>query len=109
VRCVMKIELLYFAGCPSWQTGLENLKTALQMEQLEDSVELVKVSNDMDANRQKFLGSPSFHINGQDLWPEERDLYALSCRIYILPEGVRGWPSVEMLQEKLKAARGDLK
>jgi len=105
----MKIELLYFDGCPSWQTGLENLKTALQMEQLEDSVELVKVSSDTEATRQKFLGSPSFHINGQDLWPEERDIFALSCRIYISPEGVRGWPSVEMLREKLKAARGDLK
>jgi hypothetical protein len=28
----MKIELLYFDGCPSWQAGLENLKAALQQE-----------------------------------------------------------------------------
>ena len=104
----MKIELLYFDGCPSWQTGLEKLKTALQMEQLDDSVELVKVKDDSEAARQKFLGSPSIRINGQDLWPEERDSYSLSCRVYITPEGMKGWPSVEMLREKIKATRGDL-
>ena len=104
----MKIELLYFDSCPSWQTGLENLKTALQMEQLDDSVKLVKVEDDSEAGRLKFLGSPSFRINGQDLWPEERDTYSLSCRVYKTPEGMKGWPSVEMLLEKLRAAKGDL-
>ena len=104
----MQIELLYFDGCPSWQTGLEKLKTALQMEQLDDPVELVKVNDDSEAARLKFLGSPSFRADGQDLWPEERDTYSLSCRVYITPEGIKGWPSVEMLREKVKAARGDL-
>jgi hypothetical protein len=104
----LKIELLYFDGCPSWQTGLENLKKALQMEQLEDSVELVKVNNNTDATRRKFQGSPSFHADGQDFWPEEKDTYALSCRIYTTPMGMSGWPSVEMLREILKAAKGAL-
>lgn len=104
----MKIELLYFDGCPSWQTGLERMKTALQVEQLDDSVVLVKVKDDSDAARLKFLGSPSFRINGKDLWPEERESYTLSCRIYKTPGSLKGWPSVEMLREKIKAAKGDL-
>jgi len=104
----VKIELQYFDGCPSWQTGLENLKSALQMEQLDDPVELVRVKDDPDADRLKFLGSPSFRINGRDLWPEERDTYSLSCRVYKTPEGLKGWPSVDMLWEKIKAARGNL-
>jgi hypothetical protein len=104
----MKTELLYFDGCPSWKTGLENLKTALKTEQLVDSVELVKVKDNSEAARLKFLGSPSFRINGKDLWLEERESYSLSCRVYITPDGMKGWPSVEMLREKIKAARGDL-
>jgi hypothetical protein len=28
----MKIELLYFDGCPSWENGLKNLEAALQEE-----------------------------------------------------------------------------
>ncbi|MCL4561495.1 MAG: hypothetical protein M1281_12885 [Chloroflexi bacterium] len=103
----MKIELLYFDGCPSWQTGLDKLKTALLMEHFGDSVELIKVKDDSDAARLKFLGSPSFRIDGQDLWPEERDTYSLSCRVYTTPEGLKGWPSVDMLREKIRAAKGD--
>ncbi len=105
----MKIELLYFDGCPSWQIGLEQLKIALQMEHPDDSVELVKVKDDSEAARQKFLGSPSFRADGQDLWPEERNTFSLSCRVYMTPEGMKGWPSVDMLREKLKAARGDFR
>jgi len=108
MRRLVKIELLYFDDCPSWQTGLERMKTALQMERLDDPVELVRISDNSEAARLKFLGSPSFQVNGQDLWPEEREIYSLSCRIYKTPEGMKGWPSAEMLREKLKAARGDL-
>ena len=46
VRVSMEIQLQFFDGCPSWQIGLENLKTALQMEQLDHSVELVKIKDD---------------------------------------------------------------
>jgi len=64
-------------------------------------VEVVKVVNDDDAAHLKFLGSPSFHVDGVELWPEERGTYALSCRIYPSPEGIKGWPTVKMLREKL--------
>ena len=97
----MKIELFYFDGCPSWQKGLENLELALQAEGLAVPVETVKVNDNGDANRLKFLGSPSFRIDGHELWPEERENYSLSCRIYSTPEGLIGFPSVGMLRKAL--------
>jgi ectoine hydroxylase-related dioxygenase (phytanoyl-CoA dioxygenase family) len=42
----MKIELLYFDGCPSWENGLINLKAALREEALPASVEMVKVTDE---------------------------------------------------------------
>ena len=63
----MKTEVLYFDGCPSWQTGVENLKTALQLEGLSWPVELVEIKDDADAQRRRFLGSPSFQVNDEDL------------------------------------------
>ena len=81
----------------------------MQMEKIDSSLELIMIRDDSDAARWKFLGSPSFRINGQDLWPEERDTYTLSCRVYITLEGMKGWPSVEMLRERLKAAQGDFR
>jgi len=101
----MKIELLYFDGCPSWQRGLENLKSALQLEGIETNVHLVRVQDDTDAMRLKFLGSPSFRVNGAELWPEERETYALSCRVYPSSEGIKGWPTVPMLRQKLRDIR----
>ena len=97
----MKIELLYFDGCPSWQSGLENLKTALSAEGIDAPVELVKVSDDADATEKHFLGSPSFRVNGVDLWDEKREFYSLSCRVYITQQGMKGSPTVEMLKQAI--------
>jgi len=78
----MQIELLYFDGCPSWEGALENPKAALQAEGLQAEIHLVKVESDEEAARLKFLGSPSFRVDGVDWWPEERKRYNLSCRVY---------------------------
>ena len=102
----MKIELLYFGGCPSWETGLKNIEAVLQEEGLSASLEMVKVMDDDDAERLKFLGSPSFRVDGVELWPEEREIYSLSCRVYPTTEGVKGYPTVAMLREQLKQFKG---
>ena len=102
----MQIDLLYSDGCPSWQTGIANLNTALKLEGLAWPIEMVEVIDDEDAERRRFLGSPSFQINGDDLWPQEREEYAMSCRMYSTPEGLRGWPTVEMFRERLHAPAG---
>jgi hypothetical protein len=99
----MNIDLLYFDDCPSWKGGLENLNAALEAEGLEADIHLVKVANDEDAAHFKFLGSPSFCVDGEDWWPEEREHYSLSCRVYPTPKGMKGAPTVEMLREKLRA------
>ncbi len=101
----MQIDLLYFEDCPSWQEGMGNLKVALAAEKLEADIRLVKVADDEDANRYKFLGSPSFCVDGVDWWPEKRDQYSLSCRVYPTPQGMKGTPTVDMLREKLRTLK----
>ena len=99
---MMQIDLLYFEGCPGWQDAMENMKAALAAEGLQADLRLVRVEDDAEAARLKFLGSPSFRIDGVDLWHEERKRYNLSCRVYPTPQGLRGVPTVEMLREKLR-------
>lgn len=99
----IKIELLYFEDCPSWKNGLDNLKSALSSEGLDNSeVQLVLIKNDFAADKERFLGSPSFRLNGQDLWPEKRNSYFLGCRIYATENGMRGYPSIDMIRNKLR-------
>jgi hypothetical protein len=99
----MKVEILYFDGCPSWQEGLANVEAALLKEKLPGKVDLVLVKDNQQAETLRFLGSPSFRINGIDLWPEERSQYALSCRVYPTSEELKGMPTVEMIREKIRA------
>jgi hypothetical protein len=98
----MDIKLMYFDDCPSWQSALENLKQALVAEQISDPVILVRIEDDDRAQQEKFLGSPSIWIDGQDLWAEERETYSLSCRVYVTPDGIKGFPTVEMLRSRLQ-------
>ncbi|MBI4731516.1 MAG: thioredoxin family protein [Chloroflexi bacterium] len=101
----MLIELLYFDGCPSWQDGLENLKAALSSEGLQAEIRLVRVESNADAARLKFLGSPSFRVDGMDLYPEERNRYNMSCRVYATPQGIKGAPTAAMLRERLRVCK----
>ncbi|MCQ3945102.1 MAG: thioredoxin family protein [Anaerolineae bacterium] len=80
---------------------MQNLKSAMIQEGLIADIDLVKVHDDVEATRFKFLGSPSFLVNGSDLWQETRETFALSCRIYATPNGIKGFPTVNMLREKL--------
>ncbi|MHB1118727.1 MAG: DF family (seleno)protein [Bellilinea sp.] len=99
----MKIELLYFAGCPSWEQGLKNLQAALADEHLDAEIDLLLIENDEMADKQRFLGSPSFRIDGQDLWPEVRDSYHFGCRIYATEKGFAGAPTTAMLRSKIRS------
>ncbi len=97
----MKIELLYFNGCPSWETGLKNLREALCAEQINSEIQMVLIETEGQAAKEKFLGSPSFRIDGQDLWPENRESYYLGCRVYATEEGLLGSPTVALLQQRI--------
>jgi len=98
----MNIELLYFEGCPAWEEALANLKTALALEKVTAQIQLICVQDNEQAEQLKFLGSPSFRINGVELWPEERLRYNLSCRVYATPQGLKGAPTVEMFRQALQ-------
>lgn len=98
----MNIRLLYFDGCPNWRSAAENTRTALRLEKLDWPVETVKVAGEDEAARWKFLGSPSIHADGADLWPEDRRRYSLNCRLYPAPDGLRGSPTVSMLRRAFR-------
>jgi hypothetical protein len=103
----MEINLLYFEDCPSWQNALVNLNTLLREERLDISINLIEVKSDQEAADVKFLGSPSFQVNGQDFWPEDRPSCLMNCRVYGTTEGLIGWPTVEMLRQKLLEIRNN--
>jgi hypothetical protein len=99
----MKIRVLYFDGCPSYETTLENLKAVVAEEDLPAQIELVQVRSNEEAIRHQFFGSPTIQINGVDLegLGAKDALAGLGCRVYTERGQMRGWPSKELIRAAL--------
>jgi hypothetical protein len=110
----MKVEVLYFDGCPTYKTAENTLREVLAEKGMEADVELVAVNSSEEAQRLRFPGSPTIRVDGRDLFPApEREDWRLGCRVYTTPKGLRGSPTAEMLGEALMeigaaGADGDL-
>jgi len=100
----MKIELLYWEGCPSHPEALALLEEVLAEHGVDGTVELREVETDADAEALRFPGSPTIRIDGRDVDPKGAEARpALTCRIYFLPDGrVSPVPSREQLEEALR-------
>ncbi len=99
----MKVEILYFDGCPTYTATEETLKGVLADEGVEAEVEMVEVNTDEEAQCLQFPGSPTVRVDGRDLFPAgERENWRLGCRVYATPEGLKGYPTAGMLKEALK-------
>jgi len=103
----MKVEILYFDGCPTYIETEEALKGVLADESVEAEVEMVAVNTDDEAQRLYFPGSPTIRVDSRDLFPAgEREDWRLGCRVYATPEGLKGSPTGGMLKEALKRYSG---
>jgi hypothetical protein len=85
----MRVELLWWEGCPSHPQALEQLRTVLRDEGLDpEAVELRQIESDEQAERERFPGSPTIRIDGRDVVPSgDGEPFGLSCRVYHLPGG----------------------
>ena len=95
----MKVELLYWKGCPSYPEAEELLREVLG----DGELEIREVRTQEEAVALRFPGSPTIRVDGADVDPEGASARpALNCRIYHLPDGrVSPLPSREMLEAAL--------
>jgi hypothetical protein len=82
---------------------MQELKRVLREEGLDpEAVEVVAVESDEQAERERFPGSPTIRIDGEDaVQPGEGDPVGLTCRVYRLRDGR---PSPTPDPEDLRAA-----
>lgn len=76
----MKIHVLYFEGCPNHEPTVALVREVVAGLDLSAEVEEIEVNTQTDAERLRFLGSPTVQVNGVDMEPSarERTNYALS-------------------------------
>lgn len=95
----MDVTILYFDGCPSWQTADARLR-ALAAE-LAFTVSRRRVASPHEAEGLEFRGSPTILVDGRDVFAEGHEPVGLSCRIYQTPDGPAGAPTLEQLRAVL--------
>jgi hypothetical protein len=78
------------------------LEEVLSQGDVTAEVRLVAVNTDEEAHRLRFPGSPTLRVNGEDLFTvPDRAGYALGCRTYVTPKGMKGSPTAKMVRAAL--------
>ena len=100
----MKVQLLFFDGCPHWLEMEGRLRHALDLSGIATTIEHCHVDTQEAADRYGFAGSPSILLDGRDPFPSAPRDFALTCRIYSTPQGPAGVPTLEQLSDVIKDA-----
>ncbi len=92
----MKVELLWFDGCPNHEAAETLLRSVLAEHSVDAAVDRIEVPDEATGIRVRFPGSPTIRINGRDVDPEFdpaecRDCTP-RCRVYPTELGLQGVP-----------------
>ena len=94
----MRVELLYFDGCPNWEVAERRLADALRALGRDDvAVERHLVATVEEAEELGFLGSPTIRIDGTDPFATGDERVGLACRVYVTADGIGGSPDTAQL------------
>ncbi|AMB60519.1 alkylmercury lyase [Microterricola viridarii] len=102
----MRIELLHIDGCPNTGPAESRLREAVASAGLDGVAEVGTrlLSTPDDAGAAFFAGSPTFLLDGADLFPGADRTTDLACRVYPTDAGLAGAPTVDQLRAALLAA-----
>jgi hypothetical protein len=102
----MRVELLFWAGCPSYPKALSDLRDALAESGLDpDRVIVREVASESDAAAEHFIGSPTILIDGVDVQPPFDQPTGLTCRVYRRRDGrISPTPDPADVRDALRAA-----
>jgi hypothetical protein len=94
----MKIQVLFFAGCPNYKAAVDLVRSVAPHATAEE----VEVRPNDDVERMRFLGSPTILIDGVDVeaGARARSDFGFSCRTYM----GNGLPSRELVASAIAGA-----
>ena len=98
----MDVELLVVPDCPNDGPAQRVLLEAAELARMgQMSVRRVVVQTQEQAEKLGFVGSPSFFVDGRDVFPADAGSPGVACRVYATREGPAGVPSVVDLRDAL--------
>lgn len=103
----MKVEVLYFQGCPNHRPAVERVRHVLAAEGISADILQVEVTDAETSLALNFAGSPSVRVNGVDVEGCEPGTVGLSCRTYMNGAVREGAPSLESIRRAVRSATGE--
>lgn len=102
----VRIELLYFAGCPGYAELRERLLRLLERASVDAEIVERRIDSERAARRERFLGSPTLRIDGSDVEADasDRQDYGLKCRLYETAHGLQRTPPDAWIAATIRAA-----
>ena len=99
----VKIELLYFDGCPNYEPTKRLVEEILTAEGLKADIQEIPVNSGEEALALRFPGSPTVRVNGRDIEPgaENKSGFGLQCRVYREGNRILGVPPRRLLTAAL--------
>jgi hypothetical protein len=84
----VRVELLFWSGCPSHPAALADVRAAMRERGLDPHAVVVReIATDADAAAERFAGSPTIRVDGRDVADPGDDPVGLACRVYRLGDG----------------------
>ena len=77
----MQIDILYFDGCPNHQPTAYLVQDVVRTLGVDATIREVEVRYAEEAERLRFFGSPTIHVNGRDVDPAVRGLAVKSKEV----------------------------
>ena len=102
------LTLLAWSGCPSHDKALTNVRALLaDLGRPETEVRVVWVETEDEAVSRRFVGSPSFRWDDEELIPPDHTWYGFTCRLYRRRDGrASPLPDPDYLREALERRLG---
>ena len=103
----MKVEILYFSGCPNHAPAVDRVREVLEQEGAAADMVEVEVRDASTAETVGFLGSPTIRVDGRDVEHAARAErgFGLMCRTYIDGSQRAGVPPRELIRAAVREAR----
>jgi hypothetical protein len=99
----MKIEILFFDGCPNHEPAEKAVRDILKELNVEAEISHVDVHDEATAELVRFPGSPTIRVDGEDIAPEEANgSYSLRCRVYQTSSGLAGVPDKDAIRAAIR-------
>jgi hypothetical protein len=96
--------MLHTEACPHAAEYLPRLRQIVATAGVSEPVRVRVIADADEAQRERFLGSPTVRVNGRDVEPnaDRRSDFGLSCRLYAGTNGMRGVPIDEWVLNSLR-------